>query len=277
VRSRRSSLDKPPWKDLPAHEGVIESIFVRPAYFGESVAPFRVLSTLEAVIPYDGTRLMEGADDRIDRYPGLAAWWREAEEVWLQNRSSDKRTLIEQLNYLRQLSAQFPIAPLRVVYTKAGNTMAAAIVEDHLGVIDHSLYWAPVATRDEAQYLAAVLNAPSLNTLVRPYQAVGAFGPRHFDKYVWQSPIPVFDPSNPLHRHLVELAMDAESVAGRVELQDRESFQVARRLVRQELAVAGIASALDEAVEQLLDPGRAPTARAAAPPESAGAARPARR
>jgi SAM-dependent methyltransferase len=273
VRSRKSSLDKPPWKHLPAHEGVVESIFVRPAYLGESVAPFRLLRTLEAVIPYDGTRLMDGADDRIDRYSGLAAWWREAEQIWLQHRSSDKRTLIEQLDYMRQLSAQLPIARWRVAYSASGNTLAAVVIQDHLGVIEHSLYWAPAATREEAQYLVAILNAPSLNTLVQPYQSVGLFGPRHFDKYVWQSPIPVFDPGNPLHQHLVELAMDAESVAGRVELQGRESFQAARRLIRQELAVMDIALALDEAVEQLLDPGRAPTARAAEPPASARATR----
>lgn len=259
VRSRKSSLDKPPWKDLPSHEGVVESIFVRPAYLGESVAPFRILSTPQAIIPYDGTRLMDGADDRVDRYPGLAAWWREAETVWLRNRSSDKRTLMEQLNYLGQLSAQFPTAPLRVVYTKAGNTLAAAIVQDHLGVIDHRLYWAPAATREEARYLTAVLNAPVLNELVRPYQSVGAFGPRDFDKYVWQSPIPAFDPASPLHRHLVELARDAELVAGRVALQGSESFQVARRLIRRELALVGIASALDEAVGQLLELPAPPT------------------
>jgi hypothetical protein len=252
VRSRKTSLDKPPWKDLPVHEGVVESIFLRPAYLGESVAPFRILSTPQAVIPYDGTRLMSGTDDRIDRYPGLAAWWREAEQIWLRHRSSDKRTLIEQLDYMRQLSAQFPIAPLRVVYTKAGNTMAAAVVKDHLGVIDHKLYWVPAATWHEARYLTAILNAPALNLLVRPYQSVGAFGPRDFDKYVWRSPIPSFDPGNPLHRHLVELATDAEVVAGHVPLQGRESFQMARRLIRQELAEVGLASALDEAVGQLL-------------------------
>jgi len=161
VRSRKSSLDKPPWKYLPAHEGVVESIFVRPAYLGESVAPFRVLSTLEAVIPYDGTRIMDGADDRIDRYPGLAAWWRGAEQIWLRNRSSDRRTLIEQLDYMRQLSAQLPIAHWRVAYTASGNTLAAVVIQDHLGVVEHSLYWAPAATREEAQYLAAILNAPA--------------------------------------------------------------------------------------------------------------------
>jgi SAM-dependent methyltransferase len=252
VQSRKSSLDNPPWKDLPAQEGVVESIFVRPAYLGESVTPFRILRVLEAVIPYDGTRLMDGADERIDRYPGLAGWWRDAEAIWLQNRSSDKRTLIEQLDYMGQLSAQLPIARWRVAYTASGNSLAAVVIQNHLGVVEHSLYWAPAATREEAQYLAAILNAPSLNDLVRPYQSVGAFGPRHFDKYVWQSPIPPFDSDRVLHRRLVELAAAAEGVAGGVELLPTVSFQAARRLIRQELVNAGIASALDEAVAQLL-------------------------
>jgi SAM-dependent methyltransferase len=155
VRSRKSALDKKPWKELPEHEGVVESIFVRPAYLGESIAPFRVLSVPEAVIPYDGTRLMDGTDDRIDRYPGLAEWWRGAESIWLANRSSEKRTLIGQLDYIHQLSSQFPISPWRVVYTKAGNTLAASAIHDLTAVIDHKLYWAAAQSSDEAAYLAA--------------------------------------------------------------------------------------------------------------------------
>lgn len=178
VRSRKTSLDKRPWKDLPPLEGVVESIFIRPAYLGDSVAPFRILATSDAIIPYDGTKLMNGEDERIDRYPGLAAWWRQAEQIWLDNRSSDKRTLIEQLDYVHQLSAQFPIAPWRVAYTASGNTLAAAVIQDHLGIIEHKLYWARAETKEEADYLAAILNAPALNKLVKPYQSVGAFGPR---------------------------------------------------------------------------------------------------
>jgi hypothetical protein len=74
-----------------------------------------------------------------------------------------------------------------------------AIVVDRTAVIDHMLYWAPTATLEEAQYLTAILNAPALNELAWPLQSVGAFGPRHFDKCVWQSPIPMFDPDNALH------------------------------------------------------------------------------
>lgn len=254
VRSRKTSLDKPPWRDVPALTGVIESIFIRPAYLGESIAPFRILSVPETIIPYDGTRLMTGEDDRIDRYPGLADWWRTAEDIYLQHRPSGKRTLDEQLDYMHQLSAQFPVAPWRVVYTASGNTLAAAIVGDTAGVVEHKLYWAPVATRKEAQYLVAVLNAPVLGALVRPYQSVGAFGPRDFDKYVWRAPIPAYNPGNSLHRRLSDLAAEAESAADSVDVHGQRSFKGVRRVIRDELAGSGIAAALDRAVEELIKP-----------------------
>ena len=124
----QASLDKQPWKDLPEQTGVVESIFIRPAYLGESIAPFRVLSVPEAVIPFDGTTLMDGASERIDRYGGLADWWRGRRRSGKAHRSSEKRTLIEQIDYMKQLSAQFPIAPWRVVYTASGNTLAATVI-----------------------------------------------------------------------------------------------------------------------------------------------------
>ncbi len=252
VRSRKTSLDKQPWKGLPEHEGMVESIFIRPAYLGESIAPFRVLSEPEAVIPFDGTSFMDGASDRIDRYQGLADWWREAEAIWEVHRSSDKRSLLEQIDYVKQLSAQFPIAPWRVAYTASGNTLAAAVIQDHSGVIEHKLYWARAETRAEAQYLAAILNAPILSELVRPYQSVGAFGARDFDKYVWQAPVPTFDPEIGLHTQLVELAGQAEQVAGGIELLENTSFQAARKLIRIALGEAGVTEKIDGAVVELL-------------------------
>jgi SAM-dependent methyltransferase len=252
VQSRRTSLDKPPWRDLPLHEGVVESMFVRPAYLGESIAPFRVLAADQAVIPYDGSRLLSGTDERIDRYPGLARWWKGAEAIWNANRSSDKRTLADQLDYIGQLRAQFPIAPVRVVYTKAGNHLAAAVVEDGLGVIDHKLYWSPATTLDEAHYLAALLNTPALGHLIRPFQSVGAFGPRDFDKYVWQAPIPPFDPTDHAHQEMVQLAIRSAEIASAVNIPPGARFQAARKSIRQSLDSSGMDKLLDAALKKVL-------------------------
>lgn len=80
VRSLQRTNDKKPWKDLPALEGVVETEFLRPVLLGESVLPYRVAETFEAVIPRDKEGLMDGQSDRLDAYEGLAAWWK-AEEI----------------------------------------------------------------------------------------------------------------------------------------------------------------------------------------------------
>jgi SAM-dependent methyltransferase len=253
VRSRRGPLDRAPWRNLPDQTGVIEEIFIRPTYLGEHVLPFRTFTPGEAVVPYDGTRLLSSSDDRIDRYPGLAGWWRGAEEVWGANKGAANRlTLLGRLDYNGELSAQFPSSSLRVAYTKAGNYLTAAVVGDPHAVIDHKLYWMGTSDQREARYLTAVLNAPELGNLVRPYQSVGAFGPRDFDKYVWYAPIPAFRPTDEHHQHLVALAEEGEAVAADVDLPEGLGFQRARRLIREALEAAGTLEALDAELRALL-------------------------
>jgi SAM-dependent methyltransferase len=67
VTSRRSTLEKQPWKDTPSLTGTVESIFVRPVYLGESIAPFRVLGNIEGVIPLRQGRPPHGRRRSEDR------------------------------------------------------------------------------------------------------------------------------------------------------------------------------------------------------------------
>jgi hypothetical protein len=159
--------------------------------------------------------------------------------------------LVEQVDYMRQLTSHIPIAPLRVVYTGSGNWLAAALISDRAAVIEHKLYWAPVRTVAEARYLTAVLNAPSLNEIVRPLMSRGAFGPRDFDKYMWTAPIPEYSSTDPAHQTLVGLAVEAESASAEVPV-DGHGFQKIRSLIRAQLATTGIAGRLDHALSAIL-------------------------
>jgi len=84
-------------------------------------------------------------------------------------------------------------------------------------------------------------------------QGRGEHNPRDFDKYVWRMPIPLYDPQQPLHRDLVDLATRAEQIAAGLEL-PAQSFQTLRRRVRQALETDGVAADLDIAVRALLNP-----------------------
>ena len=206
---------------------------------------------MTAVVPWDGRRLLHSGDDRVDLYPGLAAWWRGAEAVWMQHRSSDRLSLVQQLDFRRKLSNQFPAPEHRIVYSASGMYLAAAVVSNPNAVIEHALYWGAAANLDEGRYLVAILNSVALTELVRPLQARGEHNPRHYDKYIFQVPIPLYDPADADHLRLVELAERAERVAADVDLPSVR-FETLRRRIRESLAADGVSSEIDEIVTRLI-------------------------
>lgn len=247
VVSRRSVSEKRPWKDLPSLRGTVEQRFVRPLFLGESILPFRPLRPIDAIIPWD-QHLLNGSD--LDEYPGLATWLRRAEALWVRFRSSERLSLIERLDYQRYLSRQFPTAGYRVVYTKSGMYMAAAIVADQMAIIDHKLYWGAVDSLDEGRFLTAILNSTVLTLTVRHLQGRGEHNPRDFDKYIFQLPVPVYKTADPAHQRLVALAERAEHVAANIPLPAKR-FEVQRRCIREALAHDGVMSDIDAIVKTL--------------------------
>ena len=253
VASRRSSQEKAPWKNLDPLTGNIEHQFLRPAYLGESVAPFRLLDPPLAVIPWDSKLdgLLDAASAGLTGYPHLESWMSQAEKLWNEHRSSDRLSFAKQLDYYGKLRAQFPVPPLRVVYAASGTKPAAAILENDHAVVEHALYWAAVDTPDEAHYLTTVLNSEVLRANVADRQARGQWGARHFDKLL-AGAIPPFDPANPLHTTLATAGHHAETVAAQVPLKESTYFTTARRLIRKALAEDGVAHEIDGLVQELL-------------------------
>lgn len=251
VSSRRSPLEKNPWKSLPTLHGVVERRFIRPLYLGESILPFRTLEPLRAIIPWDGQRILDGDSEEIDHYPGLANWWRRAEDTWTHNRSSERLSLNAQIDYQNKLTRQLHTPKHRIVYTKSGLYMAAAIISAPDAIIDHKLYWGSAASAEEARFLVSILNSATLTNLVRPMQGRGMYNPRDFDKYVFNLPIPVYDSSETSHRQLVSLSEHAERVAAGVALTTAR-FESQRRLVRKALIQDGVSMEIDAIVKTLL-------------------------
>jgi hypothetical protein len=120
-------------------------------------------------------------------------------------------------------------------------------------VIDHMLYWMAPANVDEGRYLIAILNSEAARARIAQYQARGQWGARHFDKVMFNLPIPRFEAENKLHRELADAAAEAERLAASVELPEGVKFQRARGLVRTALTEAGIAPRIDALVARLLD------------------------
>jgi len=251
VRSLQRVNDKKPWKHLPALEGVVETEFIRPVLLGESVIPFRIAETFEAVIPRDREGLMDGQSDRLDAYEGLASWWRRAEAIWEEHRSSDRLTLIERSDYQHTLEHQFPIQPHRIVYNRSGMHLVAARLNDRRVVIDNSLYWATAASTAEAQYLCAILNSVKFTELVRPFMSYGK-DERDFHKHIWQIPVPLYDPTDDLHNRLSARGAELEAAIGKLELVPGRHFAAVRRDIRGFIAESEAGRDVEALVEELL-------------------------
>ncbi len=253
VESRRANLEKPPWKDIPSLRGNLELEFLRRVYLGESIVPFGVLSPILAVIPWDepNSHLLDSAEAQDQGYAHLASWLKKAEELWAKY-GSGKRTLREQADYYGQLSAQFPIRPVRVVYSKAGTLPAATMLRDREGIVENKLYWSEVGNQEEGYYLLAILNSETARQLAGDLQSRGQWGARDFDKVIFSLPIPPFDISNSLHKTLAEAAAHAERVVSSVQVNEGAHFVTVRRKVRAALLEDGVAQTIDRLVTRLL-------------------------
>lgn len=251
VRSRRSRQEQPPWSEVPSLGANVETGFIKRLYLGSSLLPFRVFPPIDALIPYVDGKLLSGTSPERERYPGLAAWWRDAERLWDAHKGTTTMSLTEQLNYQNKLLKQFPVAPHRVVFPKSGMTLAAARLSDPYGIVENTAYWAACASADEAHYLTAVINSDPLLSRVKNLQSRGQFGRRDFNKVIFRVALPLFDPNDEVHQALVAAGARAEQIAAAVVL-PIVGFQQARVLIRAVLATDGVAAEINEAAEQLL-------------------------
>lgn len=251
VRSARSSQEKKPWKELDSIQHAVEASCLRTAYLGSSIAPFRVLERPEAVIPVEGTTVLDSQRAESRGFPNAADWLRRCETLWDQH-SSGRITFREQIDWLGKLNSQFPIAPVRLVYAASGSVAAACVIQDPEAVIEHVLYWAACETLEEAHYLAAILNAEATRVRIEHMQSRGEQGARHFDKLFFTLPNPSFDAAQPLHMHLADAGRQAEVAAAGVFIEPETPFVTARTAVREALREDGTSARIDALVNQLL-------------------------
>ncbi|MFG1826566.1 N-6 DNA methylase [Microbispora bryophytorum] len=251
IQSVRSSTEKPPWKHLPDMNGVVETEFVRPVLLGENVLPYRLLTPRDAVLPIEGSQLLDGNHPHLDMYPGLAEWWRQSEGLWEAHRSSARLTLKERIDYRRGLTDQLPPPPLRVVYGASGMHVVAALVENQTVICEHALYWGAVSSSDEGYFLCAILNSPAITDLVRPYMSYGK-DERHIDKHIWKLPIPMYSAGDPVHRQLSDLGRSEADVVAGLAINESGNFTVLRRQARQALAEKSFSKDIADIITELL-------------------------
>jgi hypothetical protein len=261
MQGRAGQLDKYPWTTVEPPRGPVEAEFLRPLARGESVAPFRMLDNVTAVIPLSGGKVLDAVAARVEGHRHLSAWLADAEAKWEahSNKNADgqtRMTLSARVDHMRALSGQSQVSAVeRVLYNKAGTRLSAARLLAPDAIVDTKAYWSAVRSSAEAGYLIAILNSATALAKISDLQAIGEAGTkRDLDNLVWTLPIPEYDEREVLHRDLAAAATRAEAVAALVPLTDVQHFVAKRRAIRAALAEDGIAAEIEALVDALLPP-----------------------
>jgi len=159
-----------------------------------------------------GYSILRPHEARAQGYLDLASWLDKVRGEWQERRGdkAEKVSALRWLDYRRKLTGQDPRPRYRVLYPKSATYMCAAVVSERpitfeFGeqqvraqglVADHVTYYLALDDRQEAFYVAGILNAPVVDRLLKPMQARGQWGARDIHKKVLELPIPKFDPAS---------------------------------------------------------------------------------
>jgi hypothetical protein len=203
----------------------MEKDFLYATLLSTDILPFGHLDYRLIVLPIEpvenGYELINADEARKRGFIHLANWLEKVEEEWNKRRGAKAKimSIYERLDRYRGLSKQNPQAKYRVLYVASGTFLCACVQEDKpidleinvqrisvkKFIAESKTYYFETSNSEEAFYLSSILNSPIINEKIKPMQTRGLWGPRDIHKKVLEIPIPRFEPSNKIHRHLAEL------------------------------------------------------------------------
>ena len=236
---------KAPWKGISL-QGAVEAEYLYATLLSDDMLPFGWRRLSLVVLPLDKARRRLLSHKKAFRkgHTGLAKWLLEADGRWKKHRKS-REDLLSYLNWQNKITAQTPLGPYKLLYNTSGTHLCACVVDTkaivkepiyglHVQgfIADTTTYWLETEAGDEAYYLAAVLNAPSVDEFIKPFQTKGAFGAqsgkgeRDIGRRPFEVlPIPKYDPSDERHRALAALSRAChEKVAAFVSALDEKTL-----------------------------------------------------
>jgi len=224
-------LAKPAYKGCVI-EGNVESQFIYATLLPADMLPFGFLRlqpvVLPVVIKWGDYRLRDADWARQEGFVHLADWLDKVQKEWLKRggAKAKKISAIKWLDYRKKLTCQDPKVRFRAAYATSGTHVCACVVESktvdksaETGLktqgfaLDCTTYSLDAASREEAAYVVAAMNAPCVDAAIKSSQAKGLWGARHVHKKVLDLPIPKYDPAKKEHVRLAEIG---EACAKRV-------------------------------------------------------------
>ncbi|MFX1252568.1 MAG: class I SAM-dependent DNA methyltransferase [Promethearchaeota archaeon] len=209
---------KKPWDFNPLEKFGLQTVKVEKKFIfytlkSTDIVPFAALRTSELFLPIKidtetgGYRLVRNSKTLGEQYFEQLNQLYKAE----QKKGAAIRDLWQNLDYQGKLTSSRQRSPIKVVMMGRGSLVKACILRQREIIIDNANYFISLENEDEAYYLLAFLNSPSLTGTVQIIQDEGAEGKgRNIHKRPLEIRLPKFNPNNKLHRAIVEKAKEME-------------------------------------------------------------------
>jgi hypothetical protein len=184
---------KEPWKHIIL-KGEIESEFIFASVTGKYLLPFKpqLLPIVLPILKTNGKfKLLSSQDLRREGKLKIADWLDSADSAWKANATETSfknfPKAMNRVNYHNGLTLQKQ-KRFYVIYTGSGSHIASAVVDtDNIKPIkignaeikingfiaDYKTYWFATNDRQEANYLASVLNSNTVDKMIKPHQSRG--------------------------------------------------------------------------------------------------------
>ncbi len=253
---RAQEESKPAYKGLRL-EGNIEKDFLYATLLSTDIVPFGYLDFRLVVLPLLPSdkhfKVLSADEARSQGFLNLANWLEKAQSEWQERRGekAERMDIYQRLDRSKGITGQNRTAKYKVLYPTSATYLCACVVENKpitleverqvveiQGFVAESTeYYYETANREEAYYLATVLNSPTVDERLKPMQSRGLWGPRHIHKKVLEIPIPQYNSSDENHIALFRLG---ELCIQKVELllpqlAKSRSIGHTRRLIKAEL------------------------------------------
>ncbi len=240
---------KKPYKDVNL-SGLINSELIYKTALAENVLPFCISNPPSIHLPVlkeDSTWKILSPDELVlEGFSESSAWFTKVDQTYVELKGVEEGKVFEMLNYNNKLLTQNPNAKYWVLYCSSGTNLCAAVYENtEYFWADQKTYWFATDTKMEAYYLAAVLNASTLDDIIKPFQSRGLIGERDIHKKVLDIGIPKYENSDEFN----ELANEALTLEG--EIQDRmEEFSRFKSLGKKRTSIRAAFESKFKAIDQ---------------------------
>ncbi|MCL1943043.1 MAG: N-6 DNA methylase [Candidatus Azobacteroides sp.] len=210
---------KAPWKMTLS--GQVESKFIFRTAISKSVLPFYLHNPAWIALPItiekeeDGLkRIKLHTSEQLMNAGELKAWkWFEnAETCWNINRTEKNKSISssDYLNWLNKLTDQNLNVRYLVLYNASAKDANALVFDrqsldyDFEFIVESKTYVYYTDNKQEADYLATILNSSIPNKRIKDFQTRGLFGPRDIHKKILDVYFPKFNNSDQQHLRLAE-------------------------------------------------------------------------